>query len=151
MNLVKKKIAIIGLGYVGLPLAVEFGKNIDVIGFDINVKRVKELINGQDNTLEISSDELKLAKNLEFTTDIDKLKMAQVFIVTVPTPIDSANRPDLKPLIKEHNGKKELIDQSKELLEQRNKLLEEQKKLEDKNKKDGYASLCKICQFMAVS
>jgi UDP-N-acetyl-D-glucosamine/UDP-N-acetyl-D-galactosamine dehydrogenase len=100
MKLDNSTIAIIGLGYVGLPLAVEFGKKRVVIGFDINVKRIAELESGLDHTLEITSEELKHAKQLSFTSDIAKLKAAQVFIVTVPTPIDSANRPDLTPLIK---------------------------------------------------
>ena len=100
MKLDNSTIAIIGLGYVGLPLAVEFGKKRDVIGFDINVKRIAELESGLDHTLEITSEELKHAKQLSFISDIAKLKAAQVFIVTVPTPIDSANRPDLTPLIK---------------------------------------------------
>ena len=100
MKLDNSTIAIIGLGYVGLPLAVEFGKKRVVIGFDINVKRIADLESGLDHTLEITSEELKHAKQLSFTSDIAKLKAAQVFIVTVPTPIDSANRPDLTPLIK---------------------------------------------------
>jgi UDP-N-acetyl-D-galactosamine dehydrogenase len=100
MKLDHSTIAIIGLGYVGLPLAVEFGKKREVIGFDINVKRIAELESGLDHTLEITSEELKHAKQLSFISDIAKLKAAQVFIVTVPTPIDSANRPDLTPLIK---------------------------------------------------
>lgn len=100
MKLDNSTIAIIGLGYVGLPLAVEFGKKRVVIGFDINIKRIAELESGLDHTLEITSEELKYAKQLNFTSDIAKLKAAQVFIVTVPTPIDSANRPDLTPLIK---------------------------------------------------
>jgi UDP-N-acetyl-D-galactosamine dehydrogenase len=100
MKLDNSTIAIIGLGYVGLPLAVEFGKKRVVIGFDINVKRIAELESGLDHTREITSEELKHAKQLSFTSDIAKLKAAQVFIVTVPTPIDSSNRPDLTPLIK---------------------------------------------------
>ena len=100
MKLDNSTIAIIGLGYVGLPLAVQFGKKRVVIGFDINIKRISELESGLDHTLEITSEELKHSKQLSFTSDIAKLKAAQVFIVTVPTPIDSANRPDLTPLIK---------------------------------------------------
>ena len=100
MKLNNSTIAVIGLGYVGLPLAVEFGKKRVVIGFDINIKRISELESGLDHTLEISSEELAYAKQLSFTSYIAKLKAAQVFIVTVPTPIDSANRPDLTPLIK---------------------------------------------------
>jgi UDP-N-acetyl-D-glucosamine/UDP-N-acetyl-D-galactosamine dehydrogenase len=94
------KIAIIGLGYVGLPLAVEFGKLRPVVGFDINSHRVDELSNAKDSTLEVSREELKEAKLLEYTTDQSKLKECSIFIVTVPTPIDNANRPDLTPLEK---------------------------------------------------
>lgn len=100
MNTTDKKIAIIGLGYVGLPLAVEFGKTRPVIGFDINKKRIAELESGQDHTLEVTSEELKHAAFLEYTADADALKSASIFVVTVPTPIDKANRPDLTPLVK---------------------------------------------------
>jgi UDP-N-acetyl-D-galactosamine dehydrogenase len=100
MNFQNKKIAIIGLGYVGLPLAVEFGKKYPVIGFDINQKRISELSDGEDKTLEVNSSELSSAKNLRFSADPASLKECNVFIVTVPTPIDKANRPDLTPLIK---------------------------------------------------
>jgi UDP-N-acetyl-D-galactosamine dehydrogenase len=100
LNFNSKKIAIIGLGYVGLPLAVEFGKNRPVVGFDINSERVKGLGNGVDNTLECSSVELSEAKFLKYTADIEEIRNAQIFIVTVPTPVDGANRPDMTPLIK---------------------------------------------------
>ena len=100
MKLDKSTIAIIGLGYVGLPLAVEFGKTRPVIGFDINQKRIAELEGGEDHTLEVTSEELTHAKHLSYSADIGQLKVAQVFVVTVPTPIDSANRPDLTPLVK---------------------------------------------------
>ncbi|MDP3745396.1 MAG: nucleotide sugar dehydrogenase [Methylotenera sp.] len=100
MNVTDKKIAIIGLGYVGLPLAVEFGKTRPVIGFDINKKRIAELESGQDHTLEVTPEELTHASFLEYTADADALKSASIFIVTVPTPIDQANRPDLTPLVK---------------------------------------------------
>ncbi len=93
-------IAIIGLGYVGLPLAVEFGKKRPVVGFDINVKRIAELQSGHDHTLETTPEELKAAAQLTFTSYLDDLGDCSVFIVTVPTPIDNANRPDLTPLIK---------------------------------------------------
>ena len=96
----QKKIAIIGLGYVGLPLAVEFGKTRSVLGFDIHQSRIDELGKGFDRTLETSDSELKLASNLEFTSNIERLKEAHIFIVTVPTPIDKNNKPDLTPLIK---------------------------------------------------
>jgi UDP-N-acetyl-D-galactosamine dehydrogenase len=94
------KLAIIGLGYVGLPLAVEFGKYRDVIGFDINEARVAELENGYDSTLEVDSDELKLAHQLEYTSDLRILNSCNTYIVTVPTPIDDTNAPDLTPLEK---------------------------------------------------
>ena len=93
-------IAIIGLGYVGLPLAVEFGKKRAVIGFDINEKRIAELQAGHDRTLETTPDELKEANKLAFTATPQDLSDCAIFIVTVPTPVDSANRPDLTPLIK---------------------------------------------------
>ncbi|MCR8922122.1 nucleotide sugar dehydrogenase [Dasania sp. GY-MA-18] len=93
-------IAVIGLGYVGLPLAVEFGKKRPVIGFDINKDRVEELESGQDSTDEVTSRELKEAAYLTFSSNFDDLKEATTYIVTVPTPVDSHNRPDLTPLIK---------------------------------------------------
>lgn len=92
------KIAIIGLGYVGLPLAIEFGKNYSVVGFDVNVKRITELSAGVDATLEVSDEELKSAVNLSFTADFQQIKECNFYIVTVPTPIDSSNQPDLRPL-----------------------------------------------------
>lgn len=95
-----KKIAIIGLGYVGLPLAVEFGKVRPVLGFDINPERIQELQNGQDHTLECSPEELAQAKYLSYSAEPDALKTCQMYIVTVPTPVDRANRPDMNPLIK---------------------------------------------------
>lgn len=94
------RIAIVGLGYVGLPLAVEFGKHKPTLGFDINQQRVKELIAGYDHTLETTSEELKSVKFLSYTADLDELKSANFFIVTVPTPIDDFKQPDLTPLIK---------------------------------------------------
>jgi UDP-N-acetyl-D-galactosamine dehydrogenase len=93
-------IAIIGLGYVGLPLAVEFGKKHPVVGFDINKKRIDELQSGHDSTHETDAAELKEAKHLTFTTDPEAIKSCNCFIVTVPTPIDEHKRPDLTPLIK---------------------------------------------------
>jgi UDP-N-acetyl-D-galactosamine dehydrogenase len=95
-----KKIAIIGLGYVGLPLAVEFGKKRPVIGFDINAARIKELSDGRDHTLECSPEQLRAATYLVYSADTESLKAAQIFIVTVPTPVDRANRPDMTPLVK---------------------------------------------------
>lgn len=94
------KIAIIGLGYVGLPLAVEFGKKFKVVGFDINQARIDELSTNVDTTLECSTEELKEAKYLEFTHSIEKIQDCSVYIVTVPTPINSHKQPDLTPLIK---------------------------------------------------
>ena len=100
MNLSDKKIAVIGLGYVGLPLAVEFGKKFETIGFDINKERLKELEEGYDRTLEVDEEKLKSAKKLKYTADLDGIKEANIYIVTVPTPIDSFKRPDLTPLVK---------------------------------------------------
>jgi UDP-N-acetyl-D-galactosamine dehydrogenase len=126
MNLQNRVITVIGLGYVGLPLAVEFGKKRSVIGFDIKTKRIEELKAGLDHTLEVSEEELREAKHLVFTSDPDTLRFIpngssklpllvneedmivgsekpMVFIITVPTPVDKANRPDLTPLINASN------------------------------------------------
>jgi UDP-N-acetyl-D-glucosamine/UDP-N-acetyl-D-galactosamine dehydrogenase len=94
------KIGVIGLGYVGLPLAAEFGKHFVVVGFDINAERVDELKSGVDKTLEVSPEELKAAKHLSYTCNAEELKDADVFIVSVPTPVDEYKRPDLTPLKK---------------------------------------------------
>jgi UDP-N-acetyl-D-galactosamine dehydrogenase len=96
----KKPIAIIGLGYVGLPLAIEFGKYRPVVGFDINPKRIAELQAGQDHTLECSPEQLQAAGHLSYSHDLAGIAGCQVFIVTVPTPVDQANRPDMTPLVK---------------------------------------------------
>jgi UDP-N-acetyl-D-galactosamine dehydrogenase len=93
-------IGIIGLGYVGLPLAVEFGKKFNTVGFDINQSRVAALKSGVDSTLECSSEELQEAKTLTYTANVDDLKACNVYIVTVPTPIDEHKQPDLTPLVK---------------------------------------------------
>ncbi len=93
-------IAIIGLGYVGLPLAVEFGKKYKTIGFDINKKRIAELKAGIDNTQEVSPKELTTAQHIQYSTDLESLKSANIYIVTVPTPIDEHKAPDLTPLRK---------------------------------------------------
>ena len=93
-------IAIIGLGYVGLPLAVEFGKHVKTTGFDINLKRIQELNAGIDHTLEVISEELIKVKHLVYSANIEQLAQANFFIVTVPTPIDAFKQPDLTPLIK---------------------------------------------------
>jgi len=95
-----QKLAILGLGYVGLPLAVEFGKHRPVIGFDINERRIGELQAGRDSTLETTAEELRDAVHLRFTTDLADLAAANCYIVTVPTPIDAHKRPDLTPLLK---------------------------------------------------
>jgi len=95
-----KKIALIGLGYVGLPLAVEFGKKSKVVGFDINQSRINELKSGTDSTLETTSQELKEATHLSYTTSLADIKDCTIFIVTVPTPIDKHKKPDLTPLEK---------------------------------------------------
>jgi UDP-N-acetyl-D-glucosamine/UDP-N-acetyl-D-galactosamine dehydrogenase len=114
MNLNQYTIAVVGLGYVGLPLAVEFGKKRPVIGFDIKADRITELVAGHDQTLEVSEEELREAKHLTFTSDPGALRVTadtrstsdgvhnqpMIFILTVPTPVDKANRPDLTPLIK---------------------------------------------------
>jgi len=98
--MINKKIALIGLGYVGLPLAVEFGKKRTVVGFDINQSRINDLKNGVDSTLETTSEELKDSVHLSYTTNLDDVKDCEVFIITVPTPIDKHKRPDLTPLEK---------------------------------------------------
>lgn len=100
LQLSELKIAIIGLGYVGLPLAVEFGKQVPVVGFDIHQKRIDELKSGQDHTLEVSPEELKQSTHLTYTADLEELKSCNFYIVTVPTPIDEFKQPDLTPLLK---------------------------------------------------
>ena len=100
MNVKDTRIAVIGLGYVGLPLAVEFGKKYFTTGFDINRPRITALISGHDSTLEVDTAELESAAHLSYTTDVDKLKNCNIYIVTVPTPIDIHKRPDLSPLEK---------------------------------------------------
>ena len=92
------KIGIIGLGYVGLPLAVEFGKKYDTVGFDVKKARLESLRNAVDETLETSTEDLKSAKMLRYSDNLDDLKDRDIFIVTVPTPVDQYNRPDLTPL-----------------------------------------------------
>lgn len=94
------KIAIIGLGYVGLPLAVEFGKKVPVVGFDIHQKRIDELKTGHDHTFEVSGEELSQATQLSYSANLEDLKDCNFYIVTVPTPIDEFKQPDLTPLIK---------------------------------------------------
>ena len=100
LQLDQLKIAIVGLGYVGLPLAVEFGKKVATIGLDIHQKRIEELKAGKDHTLETSSEELKQATKLSYTTNIQDTQDCNFFIVTVPTPIDEYKQPDLTPLVK---------------------------------------------------
>jgi UDP-N-acetyl-D-galactosamine dehydrogenase len=99
MNILDEKIAVIGLGYVGLPLAVEFGKHRPVLGFDVNQDRIRELRSGHDRTLEVADTDLASIKQLAFSCDPKDLAVCGVFIVTVPTPIDKASRPDLAPLV----------------------------------------------------
>ena len=94
------KIGVVGLGYVGLPLAVEFGKHFRTVGFDIKAARVAELKKGHDSTLEVEPGELRAAKSLSYSTDVKDLKSCHVFIVTVPTPIDGYKRPDLTPIVR---------------------------------------------------
>jgi len=93
------KIVIVGLGYVGLPLAVEFSKKFQVIGFDINETRISELENGKDKTLELSDSQLKNLPDLNFTSDINDIQNSDIYIITVPTPIDENKKPDLSLLI----------------------------------------------------
>jgi len=100
LSIADLKIAVIGLGYVGLPLAVEFGKKVPVVGFDIYQKRIDELKSGQDHTLEVSPEELKQANQLSYSANLEDLKSCNFFIVTVPTPIDEFKQPDLTPLVK---------------------------------------------------
>ena len=99
MHIDEIRLAVIGLGYVGLPLAVEFGKSRKVIGFDINHERICELKKGYDSTLELSADELATSTGLAFASEIEEIAKANCFIITVPTPIDKENSPDLQPLI----------------------------------------------------
>jgi UDP-N-acetyl-D-glucosamine/UDP-N-acetyl-D-galactosamine dehydrogenase len=98
-DLESTKLAIVGLGYVGLPLAVEFGKRYDTVGFDINKARVADLRAGRDNTLEVDAAELAGASRLRFSSELEDIRGCNVYIVTVPTPIDNAKRPDLRPLV----------------------------------------------------
>lgn len=100
MDLQNIKLAVVGLGYVGLPLAVEFGKKREVLGFDINPHRIAELNSGVDRTLEVEPEELKSASLLRYSSDVSEIAQANVYIVTVPTPIDEYKRPDLSPLIR---------------------------------------------------
>ena len=100
LNTDNVRLGVIGLGYVGLPLAVEFGKVLPTVGFDINTKRINELRDGVDHTLEVEPDLLAEATQLSFASDLDVLRGCNVYIVTVPTPIDASRRPDLTPLIK---------------------------------------------------
>src|SRR3982750_4756537 len=104
----QKVIGVIGLGYVGLPLAIEFAKKYPVIGFDINQRRVSSLLAGNDYTLEVSNEDLKSVlrdatakgNGILITSELDQLKAANIYIITVPTPVDKYNRPDLTPLYK---------------------------------------------------
>lgn len=100
INLGDVKLCVLGLGYVGLPLAVEFGKHLETIGFDINTARVDELIAGKDSTLEVDADELQAAPKLSFTSALADVAECNVYIVTVPTPVDAHKQPDLSPLQK---------------------------------------------------
>ena len=100
MEVSEANIAVIGLGYVGLPLAVEFAKSRRVVGYDINKERISELQSGQDSTLEVESEELAKATGLVLSSSLSDLQECNVYIVTVPTPIDENNAPDLTPLRK---------------------------------------------------
>ncbi len=98
LTLEETKICVVGLGYVGLPLAVEFGMKFDTVGFDLKKDRIEELKNGVDNTLEVSSEELANTLRLQFTNSAEEIKNSNVYIVSVPTPIDFSKRPNLRPL-----------------------------------------------------
>lgn len=100
MDLEDKTIAVIGLGYVGLPLALAFGAKRKVVGVDINSRRIEALCRSEDTTLEATKEEFDAARHLSFTSDPEDLNPCGVFIATVPTPIDRANRPDLTPLLR---------------------------------------------------
>src|SRR5687767_14046764 len=99
LPLENEKIAVIGLGYVGLPVAISGGRKLATIGFDIRQRRVDELKKGHDETMEVTADQLASAKRLEMTADPSKLSDCTFYIVAVPTPIDDNNRPDLGPMI----------------------------------------------------
>ncbi|MEQ8660056.1 MAG: nucleotide sugar dehydrogenase, partial [Gammaproteobacteria bacterium] len=99
MSTHSRKVAVIGLGYVGLPVAVAFGRQMRTIGFDINTARIAELVEGHDSTLEVEDDELR-ASDIHFTSDPADLRAADFHIVAVPTPIDHAKRPDLTPVLR---------------------------------------------------
>ena len=96
--MIDTKIAVIGLGYVGLPLAIEFGKVFETIGFDVNESRIKELLTAKDSTLETTPKQIKEAKLLNFTSNSKDIQNSNIFIITVPTPIDEYKKPDLRPL-----------------------------------------------------
>ena len=98
LNIKKSKLAIMGLGYVGLPLAIEFGKKRRTIGFDINKDRINELKNNQDSSFQISNEEFKNSIDLKFTSNIDDIKDCNIFIVAIPTPVNKKNKPDLSLL-----------------------------------------------------
>ena len=100
IDLDSTRLGIVGLGYVGLPLAVAFGRVMDVVGFDINEGRIAELKEGKDRTLEVASEDLAAASGLSYVSTVEGLKGCNVFIITVPTPIDTARRPDFDPLLK---------------------------------------------------
>lgn len=100
MEVSNKKIGVIGLGYVGLPLAIEFGKKYATLGFDINKSRVEQLLAGHDSTLEVSDEELKASPFMSYSFTPSDLESCNVYIITVPTPIDEHNQPDLTPLVK---------------------------------------------------
>ena len=111
MKLKEINIAVIGQGYVGLPLAIEFGKNWPVVGFDINKKRIEELKLGFDGTKEVNKSQIKSAKQLRFSYNIDEISKCNVYIVTVPTPIDKYKTPDLSPLKKASEMLSKIIKQ----------------------------------------
>src|SRR5690554_1258338 len=111
VNMDNVRLGVIGLGYVGLPLAVEFGKVLPTVGFDINAKRIAELRDGVDHTLEVEPELLAEASQLSFESEIEALRACNVYIVTVPTPIDASRRPDLTPLRKASETLGQVISQ----------------------------------------
>jgi UDP-N-acetyl-D-galactosamine dehydrogenase len=110
-NLRKCRIGVVGLGYVGLPMAVELGRHFNTVGFDINANRIGELKAGRDSTLEASKSELVAARLLSYTTNPAELRRCRVYIVTVPTPIDEYKRPDLRPLVGASETRRQSVEE----------------------------------------
>lgn len=144
------RICVIGLGYVGLPLAIEFGRKYKTTGFDLKLSRIKELQQGIDSTLEVTAEEFRTADKLTFTTSLDKIKDCNVYIVSVPTPIDASNRPNLKPLEGASASIGQVLKKRISLSTSRLFILERQKKFASPSlKKNHLLSSIKI--FSAVT